>query len=176
MSASKRAIFLDRDGVLNHLVHRDGFLVSPRSVADFRIYDDAADATRTARSLGFLVLVATNQPDVARGQLSAEELDRMHAQLRDAVTVDEIAVCPHDDAAHCDCRKPEPGMLLDIAGRWDVDLAASYMIGDSWRDMEAGRRAGCHTILVERDRTSEATSDARVRSLSEAVHYIESRA
>lgn len=175
MTERKRAAFLDRDGVLNRLILRDGKYVAPWSVAEFSLYEDAPEAVRRLRKLGFLVFVVTNQPDVARGQLAQEELDRIHEKLRQTLAPDDLAFCPHDDADHCHCRKPKPGMLTDLAARWNVDLARSYIVGDSWRDMEAGRGAGCGTILVERDHPTDATGDVRVANLSAAVDYIQAR-
>jgi D-glycero-D-manno-heptose 1,7-bisphosphate phosphatase len=123
---------------------------------------------------GWLVFVITNQPDVARGFLSREELDRMTATLQSSLAPHEIAVCPHDDSGNCACRKPKPGMLLDLKDRWNLDLERSFVIGDTWRDMEAGRRARCRTIFLERDKhISEAVSaHARIHSLSEALPLI----
>jgi len=170
-----RAVFLDRDGVLNELTSREGQLVSPRRLADFHIFEDAPPAARALKAGGFLLFVITNQPDVAREALDEAELGAMHDHLRDALPVDDIAYCPHDDRANCDCRKPRPGMLVELARRWNVRLDASYVVGDTWRDMDAGRAAGCHTILVERLGPSDARADARVVNLSDAVRYIQSR-
>ncbi|MHB1861367.1 MAG: D-glycero-alpha-D-manno-heptose-1,7-bisphosphate 7-phosphatase [Gemmatimonadaceae bacterium] len=142
-----RAIFLDRDGVLNALVQRGGRMVSPRTVAEFRMQPEAASAVSKLRAKGYGIFVVTNQPDVARGYLSRVELESMHGVLA-AIGLDEIVVCPHDDGDACRCRKPRPGMLLDIAERWSVTLADSVVVGDSWRDIEAGRMVGCRTVLV----------------------------
>jgi len=147
---------------------------SPRNHADFRLKGEAVGAVRALRSLGFRVFVVTNQPDLARGLLAPAEHERMMAALRAAVPVDDVAVCPHDDADGCECRKPRPGALLALAGRWKVDAAGSYMIGDSWKDMEAGRRAGCRTILVAGSGAQVGSADVAVESLGEAVRVIES--
>lgn len=163
------AVFLDRDGVLNELVQRDGADVSPRDPGEFRLRPDAAAAVRELRSAGLPVLVVTNQPDIARGRMPVEALERMTAILKSALPVDDVAVCPHDDADACDCRKPNPGLLLDLASRWDVDLQRSYMIGDSWRDVGAGRAAGCRTILIAGADGSRSGADATVPDLRSAV-------
>jgi D-glycero-D-manno-heptose 1,7-bisphosphate phosphatase len=144
----RRAVFFDRDGVLNELVERGAGTASPRRVADFRLVPEAVDVIRRLRAAGLGIFVVTNQPDVARGYLSREELEQMHGLLRDRLAPDDIVVCPHDDADGCQCRKPLPGMLYTVASRWSVDLEASVLVGDSWRDVEAGRRAGCSTVLV----------------------------
>jgi D-glycero-D-manno-heptose 1,7-bisphosphate phosphatase len=161
-------VFLDRDGILNDLVMRDGAAVSPRRVQDFRIRAGAPNAVQSLRAVGARILVATNQPDVARGFLPWGELARMTEILTRALAVDDVGICPHDDLDGCDCRKPKPGLLLAMAERWCVHLGQSVVIGDSWKDVEAGRRAGCRTILV----TSEVTSvgaDHVVRNLADAV-------
>lgn len=178
MTRSVRAVFLDRDGVLNALVRRNGRPVSPRVPGDFRLFDDAYEALRALRSSGFRIFVVTNQPDIARGHLDSADLHEMLAIVRRELEVDDIAFCPHDDSDDCACRKPAPGMLLDLARRWNVDLRRSFMIGDSWRDVEAGRRAGCRTILIvrdgveSRDEPTLTAPDARFASLSGAVGYI----
>jgi D-glycero-D-manno-heptose 1,7-bisphosphate phosphatase len=171
---SRLAVFLDRDGVLNALVPRDGRMVSPRSVDDFVLFDDVPGAVRRLRERGVLVFVTTNQPDIARGQLSPDALTEMTAVLRDAIAPDEVLVCTHDDGDGCECRKPAPGMMIDLATRWGVDLASSFVVGDSWRDIEAGRRAGCRTVLVDRGDAAAggAIADLTVRTLSDAVAHI----
>jgi len=171
-ASRRRAVFLDRDGVLNDVLERDGAPVSPRRAAEFRIAEGAPEAVGRLRQAGLPVLVVTNQPDLARGYMEPTEHERMLAALRAAVPLDDIAVCPHDDADGCACRKPEPGMLLMLAERHHLDLATSVLVGDGWRDMEAARRAGCHTVLLERDYNAGATADAVVATLKEAVDLI----
>lgn len=169
----RRAVFLDRDGVLNRVVLRDGgagggeVIGSPRTVAEFSLTEGAAEVVSRLRGAGYLAFVVTNQPDIERGLLDPAELEAMSAILRDEVGVDEVVVCPHDDAAGCRCRKPKPGMLEELAARWGVDLSASYMVGDSWRDMEAGRAAGCTTVLVRRPYNEGVSADVVVRELRE---------
>jgi D-glycero-D-manno-heptose 1,7-bisphosphate phosphatase len=175
MSAGRPAVFVDRDGVLNALVQRDGRSVSPRTVADFRIADDARAFAERLRSAGLLLFVFTNQPDLARKLMSESEHQRMMAELRRAVPLDDAAVCPHDDADGCDCRKPKPGMIHALATRWNVDLAASYAIGDSPKDIAAGRAAGCYTILLAPDGSPAAGADATAPTLSSTADLILSR-
>ncbi len=148
LAGGRRAVFLDRDGVLTRLVWRNGAWVSPQSVDDFQILPGAPDAVGRLRAAGLLVFVVTNQPDIARGLMQTAEVASMHERLAAAVPLDEIVVCPHDDADGCQCRKPQPGMILSLAHRWGVDLGSAFVVGDSWKDLEAGRRAGCQTILV----------------------------
>jgi D-glycero-D-manno-heptose 1,7-bisphosphate phosphatase len=171
------AVFLDRDGVLNELVHRDGRAVSPRRLSEFRLVAGADQEVQRLRGLRFAVFVITNQPDIARGLMAPGELEAMTAVLEAALRPDGVAICPHEDTDRCDCRKPEPGLLLTLGRQWSVGLARSFVVGDSWRDIEAGRRAGCHTIFVDHGMVREGArvaADRVVRSLSEAVTYIES--
>ncbi len=172
MSEEAVAVYLDRDGVLNEQVERDGLRVSPRRLEDFKLVPRAAESVRRLRAAGCLALVVTNQPDVARGHLAVHELERMHDLLRGAVAVDDIAVCPHDDADGCACRKPKPGLLEALAAKWAVDPTRSFIVGDSWKDMEAGRRAGCRTILIGRADEGGASADRVATTLSEAVDII----
>ncbi|MDX2194681.1 MAG: HAD-IIIA family hydrolase [Gemmatimonadales bacterium] len=144
----RRAVFLDRDGVINALVPRDGRLVSPRRPAEFRLLPGIAEAAARLRREAWLIFIITNQPDLARGRMDACDHAEMMAAATAATAPDDVAVCPHDDADACQCRKPRPGLVLALASRWSVDLAASWLIGDSWRDVEAGRAAGCRTVLV----------------------------
>lgn len=170
-----RAVFLDRDGVLNELVLRNGEAVSPRRVEDFRLCQGAVDAVKRLRALGMRILVASNQPDIARGFLSWAVLERMTAILTSSLPIDEVAICPHDDADGCQCRKPKPGMLLGMAARWNIDLRGSFVIGDSWRDVEAGRASGCRTLLVgSKAAIGGGGADYLVKDLADAVVTVES--
>lgn len=160
--SGRPAIFLDRDGVLNDVVWRDGKPASPRTVDELRIADGAAEAVRALRAAGYLTFVVTNQPDVRRGKMTAEALDAIHAALIQTVPVNEVRACLHDNDDRCDCRKPKAGMLLDLAARWDIDLSASWMVGDMDRDVQCGQTAGAHTVLLGRDYNSGSGSSADV--------------
>jgi D-glycero-D-manno-heptose 1,7-bisphosphate phosphatase len=145
-------------------------------VDEFRILPGVARACARLRERGFALIVVTNQPDLARGTQSRSEVDKMHDRLRAAVELDEIVVCDHDDADDCACRKPRPGMLLDAAARLGLDLAASFAVGDRWRDVEAAQRAGVYAIFVDRDYAERRPDrpDAVVADLPAAVAVIES--
>jgi D-glycero-D-manno-heptose 1,7-bisphosphate phosphatase len=147
---SRRAVFLDRDGVLNAVVLEDGVPRSPVSVAALEILPGVADALRLLGAHGFLRIVVTNQPDVARGRTTRETVEAIHRHLLATLPLDAVRVCYHDDADACACRKPHPGLLLDAAGTYGVDLAGSFLVGDRWRDIEAGQAAGCTTVLIRR--------------------------
>ena len=169
-----RAVFVDRDGVINRVIVRDGKPYSPRSLADFELLPGVLEAVRSLHNSGFRVIVATNQPDVGAGRQARAGVEAIHAHLREALPVDDIKVCYHTDSDGCDCRKPKPGMLLDAAEQWGIDLASSVMVGDRWRDVEAGKAAGCRTILIEStyDERRAEGFDAAVPSLLEASRLI----
>jgi D-glycero-D-manno-heptose 1,7-bisphosphate phosphatase len=167
-----RTVFLDRDGVLNKTIDRCGKLTSPRSMEEFELEPDAADSLEALRDARFKLFVVTNQPEIARGFLSAETLHRMTTKVMESLPIDEVRICSHDDDDGCACRKPKPGMLLDLARRYDVDLEASYLIGDRSTDTMAGRAAGCSTIILDRPYNHGHLSDYRVATLKEAVELI----
>jgi D-glycero-D-manno-heptose 1,7-bisphosphate phosphatase len=171
---TRAAVFLDRDGVLVESTVRDGVPQPARSVDELQILPGVQRACERLRAAGFVLIVVTNQPDVARGTLTVEAVEEMHRELRQALPLDDVAVCVHDDGDRCDCRKPQPGMLVAAAERWGVDLAASFLVGDRWRDVEAARRAGCAAIFVDRGyaETIASEPDATVRNLEEAAEWI----
>ena len=139
----RRAVFLDRDGVINRAVIRDGKPYPPNSAADLEIFPGVATSLQRLRAAGFFNIVVTNQPDVATGIQRLAEVESMHLHLRTELAIDAIKVCYHVDADNCACRKPKPGLLTAAAAEYGIDLARSYMIGDRWRDVEAGQAAGC---------------------------------
>lgn len=150
------AVFLDRDGTLNKLVIRDGQRVSPRALEEFELLPGVASAVCALRKSGLLVIVVTNQPDIRRGLLASAVLDEMHAQLRQELAVNAIYTCPHDDRDSCPCRKPKPGLLLQAAQEWSISLRSSYVVGDSWKDIQAGEAAECATCLLAAPGTNPA--------------------
>ena len=168
------AVFLDRDGVLNRTDVRDGKPYAPRRVEDFRLLPGSASAVRQLRQAGFLVVVVTNQPDIANGHVSAAVVEAMHRELLRRVPIDAIEMCPHRDADGCVCRKPRPGLLLAAADRLGIDLEASFLVGDRARDIVAGHTAGCYTVFIDRGyrEPRPAQADAVVRSLPEAARRI----
>jgi D-glycero-D-manno-heptose 1,7-bisphosphate phosphatase len=170
---ARRAVFLDRDGVLNAAIVRDGRPYPPHSVDELEILPGIPEACTRLRRAGFDLVVVTNQPDIARGTQTLEAVRRINDALVAALPLDEVVICPHADADGCDCRKPKPGMLTAAAERRGIELAASYMVGDRWRDVEAGIRAGCRTVLIDRDYDERSVrADASVADLSEAAVWI----
>lgn len=168
------AVFLDRDGVLNATVERNGGAASPRSLEELRLEPGAADAVARLRAAGFRVFIITNQPDIARGRVARAVAEAILDAVVQAVGPDDAALCPHDDADDCFCRKPRPGMIRELATRWDVDVHASYVVGDRDVDVAAGRAAGCRTVLLRRPYNGGAADDV-VDTLEEAVTVIASR-
>ena len=166
------AVFLDRDGVLNRAVVRAGKPYPPASVDELEILPGAAGALARLKAAGYALVVVTNQPDIARGTTTRAAVDAIHARMASMLPIDEFRVCPHDDRDACACRKPRPGLLVDPP---TTDVAASVMVGDRWRDIEAGRAAGCGaTILIDHDYYESIPNepDVRVASLSEAAAWI----
>jgi D-glycero-D-manno-heptose 1,7-bisphosphate phosphatase len=177
VNGTRAAVFLDRDGVLNEVDVRDGTPHPPSGVEQLRLLPGVVEACYRLRELGFALVVVTNQPDIARGKQTRDEVDRMHDELRARLPLDEIVVCAHDDVDDCACRKPRPGMILEAAARLGLDLGESVCVGDRWRDVEAGKRAGVMAIFVDRgygERRPE-DADAIVASLPAAVEVIESQ-
>ncbi|EWY42541.1 D-alpha,beta-D-heptose 1,7-bisphosphate phosphatase [Skermanella stibiiresistens SB22] len=141
-------MFLDRDGVLNKVRMKGDVPCPPADLSDLEILPNVPEALLSLRQAGFRLIVVTNQPDVARGTTPRESVEAINQYLLSHLPLDSVEVCYHDDADHCDCRKPRPGMLTGAAERYGIDVTSSFMVGDRWRDMEAGRLAGCSTILV----------------------------
>ncbi|HVN64304.1 MAG TPA: HAD family hydrolase [Candidatus Binataceae bacterium] len=167
-----RAIFLDRDGVINKVVMRGGKPESPRNLTEFEFEPGIEEALQRMRAAGFKLFVVTNQPDIARGLLNPEVLEAMTEQVIAKCRPDGIKICPHDDRDRCECRKPKPGMLIDLAREHGVRLSNSFFIGDSRKDVLAARAAGCKSILLERGYNKNDAADWRVGDLKSAVDLI----
>jgi transaldolase len=168
-----RAVFLDRDGVINRTFVREGKPYPPRSLEEFVILDGVRDACRELKARGFTLVVATNQPDVGRGILARAVVEEMHAEMCHTLPIDRVEVC-YDPGGPSDCRKPAPGMLLRAARALDIDLGKSYMVGDRWRDIDCGVAAGCKTIFIDNQYAEELhhQPDFRVTNLLEATRLI----
>ena len=150
--APNRAVFLDRDGVINRPLIRAGTPYPPTSLDEFQLLPGVPEACQTLKELGFLLVVATNQPDVGRGTLTREAVETIHNWLLEQLPIDRVMNCFHGGAEFgdpCDCRKPRPGMLFRAAEELKIDLATSFMIGDRWRDIDCGFNGGCKTIFID---------------------------
>jgi D-glycero-D-manno-heptose 1,7-bisphosphate phosphatase len=174
MTTRARAVFLDRDGVLVRAPVVVGRPHSISRVEELELEDGAVAACAALRQAGFLLVVVTNQPEIARGNLSQAAVDAIHARLRELLPLDDVRVCPHDDGDGCACRKPKPGMLLDAAREHGIELERSFMVGDRWKDVEAGQSAGCMTVFLNREysETMPDHPDVTVRDLGDAVDWI----
>ncbi len=174
---SRPAVFLDRDGVLNRPVLRDGKPHAPRTLEEFELLPGVEAAARRLKDEGFALVLVTNQPDVAKGTLTRETVAAMHDRLLARVPLDAIKVCWCIEGEACDCYKPKPGMLLEAAAELDLDLARSFMVGDRWRDVGAGRNAGCYTIFIDRGyaESLRGAPDAVCADLGEAAEVIVAR-
>jgi len=169
-----RAVFLDRDGVVNRAIVRHGKPYAPHRPDDLKILPGVYDSIIALKQRGYFIFIVTNQPDVARGRVQRPTVDGFHGQLQRELPIDGILACFHDDDDGCDCRKPRAGLLLRAAGDFALDLSRSFMVGDRWRDIEAGKRAGCTTFFVDYKYDEEPPTgyDYRVGSLQEACALI----
>jgi len=170
----RRAVFLDRDGVINRAIVRDGRPYPPASLAEVEILPGVSDALRVLHAKGFMLIVVTNQPDVARGTTQKDTIEKINASLAAELKIDEFRVCYHDNEDRCDCRKPKTGALIAASKKHGVDLGGSYMVGDRWRDIQAGQAAGCKTIFIDYgyQEKQPKSPDYRCSSLTEATAFI----
>ena len=169
-----RAVFLDRDGVINEATVREGHPYPPANLEQFKLLPGVPETIESLRGAGFKIIIVTNQPDVATGVQSREVVESMHNKLRALGLCDDIKVCYHTDADACGCRKPKPGMLIEAAREWQIDLSNSFMVGDRWRDVTAGKAAGCFTYFIDYRYQEQRPNgpDAVVESLEEAGRLI----
>jgi D-glycero-D-manno-heptose 1,7-bisphosphate phosphatase len=165
---------LDRDGVINQAIVHDGRPYPPSCLDELRILPGVRETLTAFRAAGLRVIIVTNQPDVARGIQKRDVVEEMHRRLHRELGYDAVKVCFHTDEDGCACRKPKPGMLVEAAREWGLDLRASFLVGDRWRDVAAGRAVGCRTFWIDRgyrERPAE-NPDWTVKSLPEAGHLI----
>ena len=170
----KRAVFLDRDGVINKAIVSNGMPLPPKSLSELEILPKLNESLTILRDLKFEIIVVTNQPDVSRGTLSIETVGSIHQSLEADLGLKYFYVCFHDDSDKCECRKPKPGLLLKAATELNIDLKKSFMVGDRWRDIEAGQAAGCNCFFIDYgfvEKTPEMPYQI-VSSLFDAVQII----
>lgn len=172
MDNKQKAVFFDRDGVLNHLVQRDGSYYSPKKFEDFHIVNEAKEVVNRVQEMGFLAIVVSNQPDISRGKLKQSELDKMTDLLFKKLNVDDVFYCTHDDNNDTGCRKPAPGLFYRAQEKYNIDLNQSFMIGDTWKDVEAAKNAGISMILLSEDYNQDLEDIIRAKSLPDVVSLI----
>ena len=173
-----RAVFLDRDGVINEVQLRNGRPYPPDSFEDLKIFKDVPESLKKLKTLGFQLIVVTNQPDVGRGTQKKEIVECINDYLLKELNIDAFYVCWHGYDGECNCRKPLPGLLLKAAKERKIDLKQSFMIGDRWRDIDAGHAAGCRTIFIDRnyEESLQIHPEITLESISEASDWVQVQA
>lgn len=171
---SNPAVFLDRDGVLCRTSIHNRKSYAPRNLKDFILLPYTQKSISQLKQVGFKVIVVTNQPDIGNGFVALSVVESMNEKLFSKTLIDDIFLCTHRQDEHCNCRKPNPGMLLAAAEKHDIDLSKSYMVGDRASDIEAGHSAGCIAIFIDRhyDEIRPRKPEKTVSSLRKAVIYI----
>jgi D-glycero-D-manno-heptose 1,7-bisphosphate phosphatase len=169
-----KAIFLDRDGVLNKVILKKGKPHPPASIEELSVPEDVLPALKALKKAGFLLICVTNQPDVRRGVSTYEKVEAINQALNSILPLDDVRTCYHDDSDQCHCRKPKPGLLLQAAEDYSIELQGSFMIGDRWKDIDAGQKAGCKTIWINQhyEESSPHSPDCIVSSMKEASDWI----
>jgi len=174
----QRAVFLDRDGVLNRVAVFNGTPHPPSSLEEFELYGDVPEGCARLKAANFLLVVITNQPDVGRGTQSRENVEAMNLKMQSALPLlDRIEICYHAGERYgqpCGCRKPRPGMILRAAAELNIDPKRSYVIGDRWRDVDCARAAGCRAILIRRgyNEPLHEAPDFTVANFNDAVSAV----
>ena len=172
---NRKAIFLDRDGTLNKAYIKNGLPISPSSLNKFKIIKGVKKSINRLKKLNFLCILITNQPDVFRGKISKKTVVKMNSYIKKKIKLDDMFVCYHDNEHNCNCRKPKPGLLVKASKKWKIDLNKSFMIGDRWKDILAGKKVGCKTIFINNNYKNDkkVKADFTFKSLLNAVNKIE---
>jgi len=170
----RQAVFLDRDGVINRALVRNGLPYPPSNLSELEILPGVHEALHLLHEAGFFLVAVTNQPDVARGVVTRETVEQINQYLKNNLPIDDFRTCFHDSGDACPCRKPLPGSLIESAKLHSIDLTKSFMVGDRWRDIEAGHAAGCTTFFIDYhyNEKQPQTAHFRVGHLLEAAHVI----
>ena len=168
----KQGVFIERDGVLNLARVERQLQHGPLTLEELRVNMAAAPLLAKLKMAGLLLIATTNQPGLSRGYQNRRELDRMHELLRKTFALDDILVCPHDETDRCPCRKPKPGLLVEAAFKWHLDLDRSFVISDKWQDAEAARTAGCTSLLVDSPWLGKVHRDFVLPDLAAVVEKI----
>jgi D-glycero-D-manno-heptose 1,7-bisphosphate phosphatase len=168
----KRAIFIERDGILNELSTETKKPIPPRTLEEFRVKSEAGPALYELKAAGFILIATTNQPGLSCGYQSRRELDRIHDVLRRRLPLDDLMVCPHDESDYCPCRTPRPGLLIEAAFKWQVNLEYSFVVSNKWQDAEAARFVGCTSLLVNSPWVGKVHPDYLISGLKDVVGKI----
>ena len=168
-----KAIFLDRDGVLNKSIIVNNLPFPPSNINEMEILPGVYEGIQLLKHSGFKLIVITNQPDVARGITDIEVVNELNNFILHELKIDEIKCCFHDDSDNCQCRKPKPGMILDAANEWNIDLSISYLIGDRWRDIETAKNTKLTTILIDYEyNEKKVNADFKCNNFEQAVNFV----
>ena len=169
----KKAVFVDRDGVINEVVFRGSDKpIAPWSLEEFRLYKGIAEPLRQLSDSGYLLFGVSNQPDISKGLVDIQIVQQMNDIIVSKFPIKKVVFCPHEDRHNCTCRKPKPGILINLANEYGIDLKTSYMIGDNWKDIASGKAAGCKTILIKRVYNKTVNADYYVQSLDSVTKII----
>jgi D-glycero-D-manno-heptose 1,7-bisphosphate phosphatase len=168
----KPVVFIERDGVLNKTKVVNGHAVCPLELSSFEINEEAIIPLRQLKQAGFLLIATTNQPGLSNGSLNRREMDLMHHALMRSLPLDDILVCPHSPNESCPCRKPKPGLMLEAAFKWHIDLERSFVISDKWQDAQAAHLAGCTSILLRGPLNGQTRHDYVMDTLPEIAKKI----
>ena len=174
INSLNRAVFLDRDGVINQAQVRGGRPYSPMNMTEFFWVEPIKDVTRELKNLGYLLFCVTNQPDVRRGLQRREVVESFHRAILTEIPIEKIFTCYHDDSDNCSCRKPRPGLIVEAQREYGLNLTESWLIGDRWKDIDAGAKAGCNTVFLEYgyDEKLRTRPDHTISNLAELVPLI----
>lgn len=169
-----RAVFLDRDGVLNKVKLQNNLPFPPSSIQEVEIIDGVLEGVDLLLSSGFVLVVVTNQPDVARGKATKLEVEEINSYIGKLLGIEHFYTCFHDDVVRCRCRKPFPGLIQQAGLELNLNLASSYLVGDRWRDIAAGQSAGCETFFIDYSYPEKQPHKpfTRVSSLLEAASLL----
>ncbi len=168
----KLGVFIERDGVLNQVRVERQHQVSPLTLDEFHVNQEAVVLLNKLKAAGLVLIATTNQPGLSRGYQNRREMDRMHDQMRRLLPLDDMMVCPHDETDRCPCRKPKPGLLVEAAFKWKLDLDRSFVISDKWQDAEAARTAGCTSLLIQSPWVGKVHRDFVLPDLAAIVEKI----
>ncbi len=169
-----KAVLLDRDGVINQSIVKNGKPYPPATMEEFQFTTGVQETLAILKKANYILIVFTNQPDVARKTQTQQQVETFHQHIQSVLPIDKIYTCFHDNTDQCECRKPKPGMLYQAQQEWDIDFSQSYVVGDRWRDIDAGNAVGCRTIWIDYgyDEALHSPPDFTVKAVSEISKII----